>query len=264
MSSPVSAERTSAHNEAEKPIRERQMAAYYRALEYIDGRRVLEVGCGEGIGAARLAEKAESIVAVDRSKSAIQTAHYAYAKQNIEFAIMEVPPLRFDDKSFDAAVCFQMVEHLNEPEPLLREIHRVLRDDGVALFATVNKEETISDNPYHVHEFTAAEFDKLLNRFFPSVELYGVFGDELFARYWEDNRRWVKSFMRADVFGLAERLPAGVKQRLFDVASRVMRTHLRRRSQSLVNGITHENFLFRRDEFSGCLDFFAVCRKGSR
>jgi SAM-dependent methyltransferase len=154
-----------------------------------------------------------------------------------------------------------MIEHLERPSELVAEIGRVLRNDGIALIATVNKDETISPNPYHVREFTADEFEKILTSHFAAVEMYGVFGDELFMRYWRNNRQWVNNFMRLDVFNLASRIPDGLRKRLFDAASRLMRVSLRRRDPDLCSNITHENFLFRRDEFDGCLDLFTVCRK---
>lgn len=257
----ISAERTSANAASERPMRERQMAAYRKALELIEGRRVLEIGCGEGIGASVLAEAAASVVAIDYSDEALGFARKKHGADNIEFRKMRVPPMDFPDASIEAVVCFQMIEHLEEPEKLVSAIARVLRADGLFVIATVNGDETLSDNPYHLHEFTADEMSALLESHFESVEMYGVFGDELFMRYWNDNRRWVNNFMRFDVFNLADRLPQGIKQRLFDAASMLMRSRLKSGAPDLCESITHKNFLFKRGEYDGCLDFFAVCRK---
>ncbi len=261
MSALFSAERTPAQDAAEQPIRERQMAAYRKALEYVEGRRVLEIGCGEGIGASVLAQKAASVVALDYSEQALKVARESCGTGQIEFRSMKVPPISFADREFDAVVCFQMIEHLERPEELVAEIRRVARDDAPALIATLNKEEAPSDNPYHLHEFTAEEFLDLLKAHFDSVEMYGVFGDELFMRYWNSNRKWVDGFMRLDIFNLSERLPQAIKRPLFDLASRLMRTRLKGAAPDLCGSITYENFIFKRDEFDGCLDFFAVCRK---
>ncbi len=258
-----SAERTPADDAAEKPIRERQLAAYHQALDYVEARRVLEIGCGEGVGTSILARRAHSIIAIDYSEKALQVARTQCASENVEYRPMKVPPLDFDDASFDAVVCFQMIEHLEKPEALVGEISRVLRNDALALIATVNKEESISENPYHIHEFTGGEFRSLLEKAFDSVEFSGVHGDETFMRYWQSNKSWVNGFMRLDVLKISHRLPPRLKQRLFDAASRLMRLSLKRNEPGLCNSITHENFLFRRDELAGCLDFFAVCRKMS-
>ena len=218
LSSIFSAERTPADDAAERPIRERQLAAYHKALEYVKGRHVLEVGCGEGIGTSILAGKAASIVAIDYSEKALEVARRKYTTENITFTHMKVPPLGFTDMSFDAVVCFQMIEHLQRPEELVADVKRVLRDDALALFATPNKEETISANPYHLHEFFGQEFRELLQAHFGSVELYGVHGDELFMSYWQSNRKWVNAFMRIDIFNLSNRLPQEIKQLLFAAA----------------------------------------------
>jgi ubiquinone/menaquinone biosynthesis C-methylase UbiE len=256
-----SAERTPAADAAERPIRERQMAAYHKAGTYTEGCDVLEIGCGEGIGTSILAEAAASVTAVDYSEAALRVARKRYATDNITFTHMSVPPLEFDDSSFDVVVCFQMIEHIEKPDTLVREIGRVLRANARALFATVNKNETISDNPYHLHEFTAEEFRGLLENYFDVVELYGVFGDELFSHYWQSNRNWVHAFMRLDILNLSPRLPRRVRQKLFAVASRLMRVSLKRSAPELCETISHENFDFCRDELVNCLDFFAVCQK---
>jgi len=260
----ISAERTSTVADSERPIRERQLASYKEALKYIEGKRVLEIGCGEGIGASVLAEAASRVVAVDYSDNALQLAREKYGSDNIEFKSMKVPPLQFPDASVETVVCFQMIEHLAQPERLIQEIARVVSHGGLALIATVNKEETPSDNPYHLHEFTADELRELLERHFDTVEMWGVHGDELFMKYWTNNRRWVNNFMRLDVFNLSSRLPKWIKQRLFDAVSTLMRSRLKSGSPGLCESITHENFLFKLNECAGCLDFFAVCRKGHK
>ncbi len=261
MSAKFSGERTPSDDPAFKPIRELQLAAYYNALEYVEGRRVLEIGCGEGIGTSILATKAASVLAVDHSEEALRAARTRCNAGNLELALMRVPPIDLADGSFDGVICFQMIEHLEEPDGLVVEIKRVLRDTGVALITTVNKEETITDNPYHLHEFSHQELQRLLEDHFGGVEMYGVFGDELFMRYREDNRKWVNTLMRADIFNLSSRLPLAFKRRLYETAGRFMRVRLKRRDPQLCDSITHENFIFRPSEFTGCMDIFAVCRK---
>ncbi|GAB4334669.1 MAG: hypothetical protein Kow0099_06840 [Candidatus Abyssubacteria bacterium] len=256
-----SIERTPSENSAEKPMRERQMAAYHKALEYVHGRKVLEIGCGEGIGASILAQEAASIVAIDYSEEALETAHARYGGSNIEFRLMKVPPIHFNDGFFDVVISFQMIEHLEEPDGLVIEMKRTLRDDGTALLATVNKDEMLSNNPYHVHEFTPSEFERFVRKHFAYAELFGVFGDELFMQYWENNRKWVRSVMRADIFNLSARLPLRLRKPVYDVANQLMRVFLKQRDPHLCDRITHRNLIFRPNQLIGSLDFFAVCSK---
>jgi hypothetical protein len=91
--------------------------------------------------------------------------------------------------------------------------------------------------------------------------MLGVFGDELFMKYWENNRRWVSNFMRLDFLNLSALLPERIKQPLFDAASSLMRSRLRSGTPDLCESISHENFEFRPGQYEGCLDFFAICRK---
>jgi ubiquinone/menaquinone biosynthesis C-methylase UbiE len=260
VSTEYSGERTPSEDPAFQPVRALQLAAYHRALEYANGRRVLEIGCGEAVGTSILAAEAESVVALDYSRETLQAACQKHGDTTIEFVVMKVPPIDFADNSFDVIVCFQMIEHLEEPDGLVAEIKRVLHDRGVALFSTVNKEETLTENPYHVHEFGPHEFNDFLKSHFGHVQTYGVFGDELFMKYRQTNQRWVRALMRADIFNLVDRIPRALRRRLYDAAGRFMRIRLKRQNPALCESITHENFLFRPNEFDGCLDLFGVCR----
>jgi len=89
--------------------------------------------------------------------------------------------LPFREASFDAVVCFELVEHLHEQDALLREIRRVLRLDGFLLLSTPNLlTETSLDvsggpgvSPYHVSTLTPAALRRLLRRHFGSVLMQG-------------------------------------------------------------------------------------------
>jgi ubiquinone/menaquinone biosynthesis C-methylase UbiE len=85
------------------------------------------------------------------------------------------------DGSFDLYVSFETLEHVEEDEALVREARRVLAPGGALLCSTPNRDFlspglTLRDrprNPYHVREYSIAEFESLLGRVFPKVRLFG-------------------------------------------------------------------------------------------
>jgi len=156
---------------------------------------------------------------------------------------------------------FQMVEHLDDPRYLLEEICRVLKDGGILLLSTVNKDESLSDNPFHPREFNREELQALLENHFTHVEFFGVFGDEKYDQYLEINKARVGKIMKLDVFDISSRIPLGLRKILYSVANRIMRMSLRNSCRELCDEISHKNFIFRRNETDGCLDFFVVCTK---
>lgn len=95
--------------------------------------RVLDVGAGHGMLLALLAELGHTCTAVDavdpmQRHAAVYHAHgIAFHRCNIE-----IDRLPFDDASFDAVVCCQVLEHFTHSHlPAVREMHRVLRPGGM-------------------------------------------------------------------------------------------------------------------------------------
>jgi len=255
----ITAERTSSTSPSDAPILQRQLAAYHAARDYVQGKAVLELGCGEGVGTAILAEAASELLAIDYSRKAVETASRNLSSGKIRFQVERVPPIRIADGRFDVVIMFQMIEHLDRAEPLIEEICRVLKDRGTLLVATVNKEESLTDNPFHLHEFNREELEELLGKYFAEVGFFGLFGNEKYDHYLEKNKARVNSIMRLDVFDISSKIPLGVRRILYSVANRVMRMSLRFGNEALCDGITHENFILKKGETTGCLDFFVVC-----
>ena len=61
---------------------------------------------------------------------------------------------RSRDRSFDLVVCFEVIEHLEEPDAALRELERVVAADGVVLVSSPNRDVYEPGNPHHLHEYT--------------------------------------------------------------------------------------------------------------
>lgn len=255
----ATAERTDPTNPAEGPILARQLSAYQQALDLCIGRRVAEVGCGRGAGTALLAEVADSVIAVDYDTQVIEQNRRDRAEDNVTYVVAQVPPLPPAAMRVDVVVCFQMIEHVEDPEPLLRAMYDAVLPGGVVLVSTPNKAETLAPNPYHLHEYAGPEFQAVLDKVFDRVTLYSVLGDTVFRRYWEANREYVQKVMRWDPLGLNRYLPAGIKRHLFNTASRIMRRSLHDNPATQAHVITPENFHYEPGVVEGALDFYAVC-----
>jgi GT2 family glycosyltransferase/2-polyprenyl-3-methyl-5-hydroxy-6-metoxy-1,4-benzoquinol methylase len=151
---------------------------YWLAAELAAGRRVLDLGSGEGYGSAILASVAASVDAIEIDPQTVRHAQANYTAPNLAFATGSALDLsRYDEDAFDLVVCFEVIEHVTEQERLLDEVDRVLAPGGLLICSTpdtVNYSEIPGhDNPFHERELTREEFAALLARHFGATRQWG-------------------------------------------------------------------------------------------
>ena len=174
----LTGERTLPDVPAENYWYRRHLAAYRWVAERCAGLDAVDMACGEGYGAAVLAEWAARVTGVDADPEAHEHARLKYGRPGLRFerALVE----RFAEPC-DVVVFLQTVEHLERPEDALRHFRAILRPGGVAYVSTPNvltlapKGAPRSDNPWHVREYRAEEFRALCRSSFERVELHGLF-----------------------------------------------------------------------------------------
>jgi SAM-dependent methyltransferase len=135
---------------------------------------VLDVACGEGYGAAMVANTAYKVVGVDLSADVIQHAKNNYGHHtNLQFVTASCECLPFSDASFDLAISFETIEHIEQQKEFISELTRVLRPDGILILSSPNK-RLYSDahdyhNEFHVRELYRNELEELLHVSFPHI-----------------------------------------------------------------------------------------------
>ena len=104
------------------------------ALRGRRGLAALDVGCGTGQTALRLARRleVESVVGVDPSAEALAHARRRHALPLVQGSVLDLP---FHNSSFDVVTCFDVLQHLpfGEDRRAAAELRRVLGPGGVAL-----------------------------------------------------------------------------------------------------------------------------------
>lgn len=120
--------------------------AFYRqrAMEEARDRTVLEYGCGNASLGFDLAPIAHDVIGIDISDVAIQDAQRIAAHRrltNTKFLVDNAESMRLPDRSVDVLVGSGIVHHL-DIQRSMREVRRVLREGGIAIFA-----EPLGHNP---------------------------------------------------------------------------------------------------------------------
>jgi SAM-dependent methyltransferase len=151
---------------------------YLWAAQIVRGRRVLDLGSGEGFGAAILADLATEVVGLDIDETAVEHSRLNYQRPGLTFERGSVTDLSvLEPDTFDAVVAFEVIEHVAEHEQVLAEIRRVLREDGVLIMSTpdrqVYSELSGYRNPFHVRELSLQELVSLIGTQFQNQMLFG-------------------------------------------------------------------------------------------
>jgi SAM-dependent methyltransferase len=158
----------------------RHLAVYEWIAGRVRGRRVADLACGEGYGSDLLAGSAAAVVGIDANPEAHEHARARYRRQGLRFerGLVEDFEGGGGGQSFDAIVFLQTIEHMADPAALLAGFARAAPRAYVSTpnrltLAPQGAEK--SDNPWHLREYTAAEYRELLEPHFSRVELLGLF-----------------------------------------------------------------------------------------
>jgi hypothetical protein len=177
----------------------RHLAVYEWIAARVAGERVIDMACGEGYGSDVLAASAASVIGVDANPEAHEHARLRYRRANLRF---ERDLVESFAEQADAVVFLQTIEHLQDPGAVLEHYRSLVGgtstqsgglspdpavpaarppERGTVYVSTPNvltlapKGAERSDNPWHVHEYRAREFQALCAERFGTVEMYGLF-----------------------------------------------------------------------------------------
>lgn len=164
------------HFSCKKPQREELYCAEIRWFSKIffrkinSGKKVLDVGTGNGKLAIALAKKNNEVVGIDISAIALKTAKNKLRKLNgndplsISFQYGDARKLEFPDNFFDYVVSHDLIEHLTENDFMLHldEVERVLKTGGSYLFWTPSRLRGGSSLGLHLKEYALKEMDAIL------------------------------------------------------------------------------------------------------
>lgn len=139
-----------AHRWWDNPLRWQRMLINQERprLKYFDrvapdwqGLTVLDLGCGGGLTAEALARRGAKVIGVDPGEKSLAVAHKHAQPADLAIdyrpGVGEAIPL--EAQSVDRIVCVDVLEHVENLEQVLREVHRVLRPQGLFFFTTVNR-----------------------------------------------------------------------------------------------------------------------------
>jgi SAM-dependent methyltransferase len=233
----------------------RHVAAYRWAMTQAAGKAVLDVGCGEGYGTAMLAEVAAQAVGLDRAE-AVVAASARYRTSNLAYRSTDFSRLPTIEERFDLVVSFQVIEHVRDPADFLAGLKHCTAPGGRILVTTPNRLMSVSENPYHLREWTASELLALAQPVLPTVRIIGIHGSERVLAWERARGEQVRRILRLDPFGIRNRLPGFLVRGVFPKLARLVRRRLA--SGVPVDEVGPDDFRVGEDDLAHALDLALV------
>jgi len=114
---------------------------FHEKIGRLDGLNVLDVGCGGGLLAEEFAKRGANVTGIDLSEKALQVArgHAAASGLRIRYQRGTAEEIPVGDGQFDAVVCADCLEHVDNLEQVIGQIARVLKTGGAFCYDTFNR-----------------------------------------------------------------------------------------------------------------------------
>lgn len=160
--------------------------------KYIWKPKIVDVGCGMGVGTNILSEEADFVWGIDKNEGSIKFAQQAFSrvKNGIYYssqATFDQIDIMTDTREFlrfDVVVAIEIIEHIADfrkfLETLIRKFDKRKPEAPTTYFISTpnrNNKHIQKDrpkNPYHVREWTSGEFYDVLSGYFQKVELFNT------------------------------------------------------------------------------------------
>jgi ubiquinone/menaquinone biosynthesis C-methylase UbiE len=117
-------------------------------LGEIDGKKVIDLGCGGGQNAVALAKMGADVTALDLSTEQINQAQMLAAeyKVSIRFRQSDISSLSFlENEGFDIAISACSISFLERIDLVFQEVHRILKPDGRFILSDMNPLQYLLD-----------------------------------------------------------------------------------------------------------------------
>ena len=112
------------------------------SLVGLQGKRVLDIGCGGGILSESMDEKGANVIGIDLGDKALKVAklHQLESGSKVDYRLVSVEDLAKEQPaSFDVVTCMEMLEHVPDPEAIVRACAQLVKPGGSVFFSTINR-----------------------------------------------------------------------------------------------------------------------------
>jgi 2-polyprenyl-3-methyl-5-hydroxy-6-metoxy-1,4-benzoquinol methylase len=221
----------------EEKGRRRQAGIILSRIEKMKRRgKLLDIGCGSGLLLDEAKSRGWKVEGVDLSSWAKRYANEQFGIRVFQGSLLKAA---YPDQSFDAIVMLDVIEHLEHPKEVLKEIRRILKHDGILYVSTPDIGSFWSRifgalwwgiNKYHLFYFSKKTIEDLFRKYgFESIR-YQAHPRVFSVRYWSKRLKDYPFFLHLPFtfldkkMGMGKKILKVVTHDQIDVIVRKMRT----------------------------------------
>ncbi|WP_035384364.1 bifunctional 2-polyprenyl-6-hydroxyphenol methylase/3-demethylubiquinol 3-O-methyltransferase UbiG [Ferriphaselus sp. R-1] len=115
---------------------------YINRTAHLSGKTVLDVGCGGGILSESMATAGATVTGIDLAEKSLQVAklHLLESGKQVDYRKIPVEELAAErPESFDVVTCMEMLEHVPDPQSVIRACSQLVKPGGWVFFSTLNR-----------------------------------------------------------------------------------------------------------------------------
>ena len=108
----------------------------------LKNKKAIDIGCGGGILTESLAQAGADITGIDLSQTALDAAKIHSEENNLNINYIYISAEDFAEKhagEFEVVTCMEMLEHVPDPEAILKACHKLLKPNGKLFLSTINR-----------------------------------------------------------------------------------------------------------------------------
>lgn len=138
----------------------------------VQGKDILDIGCSQGIVCLILGREGFNCIGIDAETDAIAYAQQELEKEEeatqkrVQFQLQDATGLSFEDEAFDTVILGEILEHFTNPQKILQETFRVLKESGRVI---ITVPYGLNPHPDHKKTYYLLSFLEIVQPFFRSV-----------------------------------------------------------------------------------------------
>ncbi len=115
---------------------------YIERFTPLNGKRILDVGCGGGILSEGMAHAGGTVTGIDMGEAPLSVAHLHLLESGLDIEYQQIPVEELAERepgSYDIVTCMEMLEHVPDPSSVISACSRLVKPGGHLFFSTINR-----------------------------------------------------------------------------------------------------------------------------